>query len=90
MEVQPLDSLKYLDAQDFDNIWNFSERLTLQISKYPFAEHVPASLTSSTSGHLDIGIGEDNQYFRILVWFWSIGNGFVFWLNRENKKSLDL
>ncbi|GES95743.1 hypothetical protein RCL_jg27970.t2 [Rhizophagus clarus] len=38
----------------------------------PFAERVPASLVqdetmSSTSGHLDMGIGEDNQYFRIFV-----------------------
>ncbi|GES95742.1 hypothetical protein RCL_jg27970.t1 [Rhizophagus clarus] len=85
---------EYLDAQDFDDMWNFSERLTLQISKCgflirqflqlerpwsldntkldPFAERVPASLVqdetmSSTSGHLDMGIGEDNQYFRIFV-----------------------
>ncbi|GES82255.1 hypothetical protein RCL_jg10747.t2 [Rhizophagus clarus] len=89
-------------------------RLTLQISKYGFLvdfsfnvvqdQTIPS--TSSISGHLDMGIGEDNQYFRIfmdlecgfgghsldlrMVWFWGIGNSFVFWLNGENKNSLDL
>ncbi|GES96297.1 hypothetical protein RCL_jg1900.t1 [Rhizophagus clarus] len=95
MEVQPLDSLEYLDTQDFDDMWNFNERLTLRISKCgflirqflqlehpwsldntkldPFAERVPASLvqdetvdeltlTSSTSGYLDMGIGEDESF----------------------------
>ncbi|GES80288.1 hypothetical protein RCL_jg7380.t1 [Rhizophagus clarus] len=72
------------------------------------------TLASSTSGHLDMGIGEDNQLERLItqnltfrwtwsvdsaailwilgcmVWFWGIGNGFVFWLNGKNKNSLDL
>ncbi|GET03581.1 hypothetical protein RCL_jg22539.t2 [Rhizophagus clarus] len=118
----------------FDDMWNFSERLTLRISKCgflirqflqlerpwsldntkldPFAERVPASLvqdetvalTSSTSGHLDMGIGEDNQLERLITqnlafrWTWSVDSAailwilgcFIFWLNGENKNSLDL
>ncbi|GET03582.1 hypothetical protein RCL_jg22539.t1 [Rhizophagus clarus] len=78
----------------------------------PFAERVPASLvqdetvalTSSTSGHLDMGIGEDNQLERLITqnlafrWTWSVDSAailwilgcFIFWLNGENKNSLDL
>ncbi|GES84420.1 hypothetical protein RCL_jg22786.t1 [Rhizophagus clarus] len=123
MEVQPLDSLEYLDAQDFNDMWNFKANTSdLNVVQDQFGymntkldkktslvqdETVDEpTLMSSTSGHLDMGIGEDNQYFRIfmdlecgfsghsldlrMLWFLGIGNGFVFWLNGENKSSLDL
>ncbi|GES82254.1 hypothetical protein RCL_jg10747.t1 [Rhizophagus clarus] len=72
-------------------------RLTLQISKYGFLIRqflqfeYPWSLdtwelvkTTSTLGFLQ------DVCVELWVWFWGIGNSFVFWLNGENKNSLDL